>query len=77
MARDPEEFRQHAEDCRLSTEAASVWARHTLIDIADRWHLLAHGDLLLKPDVITETSHTICFKGMASPVVCTAGAKLC
>jgi hypothetical protein len=34
-------------------------------------------ELLLKPDVITETSHTSCYKSEVSPVVCTAGAKLC
>jgi hypothetical protein len=40
---DPQEFRRLAENCRwlLATEDLSVWGRHSLIDIADRWDQLA------------------------------------
>jgi hypothetical protein len=29
------------------------------------------------PDIITDTTYTICWKGVVSPVVCTTGAKVC
>jgi hypothetical protein len=39
---DPKECRRYAKDCRwLASEAVSVWGRHTLIHIADRWDQLA------------------------------------
>jgi hypothetical protein len=27
--------------------------------------------------VITDTSYTLCWRGVVSPVVCTSGAKVC
>jgi len=41
------------------------------------WRSSISPDLFLPPDVITESEHTICWKGVVSPVVCTSGAKLC
>jgi hypothetical protein len=33
--------------------------------------------LFLPPDVVTDASYTLCWKGVVSPVVCTSGTKLC
>jgi hypothetical protein len=41
------------------------------------WRDAVSAELFLKPDVVTEQSHTICWKGVVSPVVCTSGAKVC
>jgi hypothetical protein len=41
------------------------------------WRASVSPDLYQKPDVVTATSHTICWSGVVSPFVCTAGAKLC
>ena len=39
---DPEDCRAYAESCRrIATERLSVWDRHTLIYIADRWDQFA------------------------------------
>ena len=35
------------------------------------------AELFLKPDVVTAKSHTVCWKGVVSPVVCSSGAKVC
>jgi hypothetical protein len=41
------------------------------------WRDAVSADLFLKPDVVTAKSHTVCWKGVVSPVVCTSGAKVC
>jgi hypothetical protein len=41
------------------------------------WRSTVATDLLLPPDTITDTTYTICWKGVVSPVVCTTGAKVC
>jgi hypothetical protein len=41
------------------------------------WRSEVAAHLFLKPDIVTAQSHTICWKGVVSPVVCTSGAKVC
>lgn len=41
------------------------------------WREAVSADLFLKPDVVTAKSHTVCWRGVVSPVVCTAGAAVC
>ena len=41
------------------------------------WRNAVTADLFLKPDVVTAKSHTICWRGVVSPVVCTSGATVC
>ena len=41
------------------------------------WRSEVSLDLFLPPDVVTETSYTLCWKGVVSPVVCSSGTKLC
>lgn len=41
------------------------------------WRAVVTSDLFLKPDVVTRQSHTVCWRGVVSPVVCTSGAKVC
>jgi len=41
------------------------------------WRESVSAELYLKPDVVTAKSHTVCWKGVVSPVVCTSGAKVC
>jgi hypothetical protein len=41
------------------------------------WRSSVDPDLFLPPDVVTDTTYTVCWKGVVSPVVCTSGAKLC
>jgi hypothetical protein len=54
-----------------------------IVQTADRpnphpfWRSSVSPDLFLPPDIITDTTYTICWKGVVSPVVCTTGAKVC
>lgn len=41
------------------------------------WRDAVTADLYFKPDVVTARSHTVCWRGVVSPVVCTAGAAVC
>ncbi|GFO80625.1 MAG: hypothetical protein A49_02520 [Methyloceanibacter sp.] len=41
------------------------------------WRGEVTPNLYQKPDVITSTAHTVCWRGVVSPSVCTAGAKVC
>jgi hypothetical protein len=41
------------------------------------WRSEVDPSLFLPPDVVTDASYTLCWKGVVSPVVCTTGAKLC
>lgn len=41
------------------------------------WRSSVRQSLFLPPDVISDTTHTICWRGVFSPVVCTSGTKLC
>jgi hypothetical protein len=41
------------------------------------WRDAVSDNLFHKPDIVTRTSHTICWSGVVSPFVCTSGAKLC
>ena len=41
------------------------------------WRDVVTPDLFFKPDVVTAKSHTVCWRGVVSPVVCTAGGKVC
>ena len=41
------------------------------------WRDKVTDDLLLKPDIVTPKSHTVCWKGVVSHVVCTSGSKVC
>jgi hypothetical protein len=41
------------------------------------WRSAVTSDLYLKPDVVTAKSHTVCWRGVVSPVVCTSGATVC
>jgi hypothetical protein len=41
------------------------------------WRSSVSADLYVKPDVVTSKSYTVCWHGVISPVVCSAGAKVC
>jgi hypothetical protein len=41
------------------------------------WRSGVADHLLLHPDIVTGGSHTVCWTGVVSPVVCTSGAKVC
>ncbi len=41
------------------------------------WRGSVSPSLFYTPDVITDTSYTLCWRGVVSPVVCTSGAKVC
>lgn len=41
------------------------------------WRGEVTPNLYQKPDIISSTSHTMCWRGVVSPSVCTAGAKVC
>jgi hypothetical protein len=41
------------------------------------WRSEVDPSLFLPPDVVTDASYTLCWKGVVSPVVCTTGTKLC
>jgi hypothetical protein len=40
------------------------------------WRSAVSPELFLAPDVVTDSTYTLCWKGVVSPVVCTSGAKL-
>ena len=41
------------------------------------WRTSVSSNLYQKPDIITSTAHTMCWRGVVSPSVCTSGAKVC
>lgn len=41
------------------------------------WRKTISSDLFLPPDIVSDTTYTICWKGVVSPVVCTSGSKVC
>jgi maltose-binding protein MalE len=41
------------------------------------WRQSVDSHLYQKPDIITSRGHTICWRGVVSPNVCTTGAKVC
>lgn len=41
------------------------------------WRSSVSPDLYFKPDIVDAGSYTICWRGVVSPVVCTAGVRLC
>ena len=41
------------------------------------WRSEVSPSLFLPPDMVTDASYTLCWKGVVSPVVCTSGTKLC
>lgn len=41
------------------------------------WRGEVTPNLYQKPDVITSSAHTTCWRGVVSPSVCTSGAKVC
>jgi hypothetical protein len=41
------------------------------------WRASVADHLFHKPDIVTATSHTVCWAGVVSPFVCTSGARLC
>jgi len=41
------------------------------------WRSTVSSSLFYAPDVVTDTSYTLCWRGVVSPVVCTTGAKVC
>jgi hypothetical protein len=41
------------------------------------WRSTVSPELLLPPDTVTDTTYTLCWKGVVSPVVCTTGAQVC
>ncbi|ODA67813.1 hypothetical protein A7A08_00979 [Methyloligella halotolerans] len=41
------------------------------------WRDTVTPDLYFKPDVVDSQTYTVCWRGVVSPVVCTAGARLC
>ena len=41
------------------------------------WRSSVPTHAFLRPDVVSNSAHTICWSGVISPVVCTSGAQLC
>jgi len=41
------------------------------------WRGSISEDLFLTPDIVSDTSYTLCWKGVVSPVVCTSGSMVC
>jgi hypothetical protein len=68
-------------------EAISEWKATNNVDIHSvtairpeprpYWRSKVAPHLFLEPDIVTNESHTTCWRGVVSPVVCTSGAKVC
>jgi hypothetical protein len=41
------------------------------------WRSTVSPELFLPPDAVTDTTYTLCWKGVVSPVVCTSAAQVC
>jgi hypothetical protein len=41
------------------------------------WRDSVDPELYFKPDIVEPDTYTVCWRGVVSPVVCTAGARLC
>jgi hypothetical protein len=41
------------------------------------WRSTVSPELVLPPDAVTDTTYTLCWKGVVSPVVCTSAAQVC
>lgn len=41
------------------------------------WRGQVTANLFQKPDIISSSAHTTCWRGVVSPSVCTSGAKVC
>ncbi len=41
------------------------------------WRDQVTPDLYVKPDIVTRQTHTVCWRGVVSPFVCTSGARAC
>ncbi|MEG6507444.1 hypothetical protein V6C03_00490 [Methyloligella sp. 2.7D] len=41
------------------------------------WRSEVPADVYVKPDIITRSTHTVCWHGVVSPYVCTSGARVC
>jgi hypothetical protein len=41
------------------------------------WRDSVPKDAYVKPDIVTSKTHTVCWHGVISPYVCTAGARAC
>lgn len=41
------------------------------------WRDSVSADLYVKPDVVTGSTYTICWRGVVSPFVCTSGSRVC
>lgn len=41
------------------------------------WRGSVSENMMYRPDIVTEKSYTICWQGVVSPYVCTAGARIC
>ena len=40
------------------------------------WRFRVREELFFRPDIVTRTSHTVCWEGVISKAVCTSGAKV-
>lgn len=69
-------------------EAIDKWKKDNAItgpvtETADKptphpyWRSTISPELMLPPDVVSDTSYTLCWKGVVSPVVCSSGARVC
>lgn len=41
------------------------------------WRGRVSENMMYHPDIVTETSYTVCWQGVISPYVCTSGAQVC
>ena len=41
------------------------------------WRGKVTENMMRGPDIVTETSHTVCWQGVISTYVCTSGARVC
>lgn len=68
----------------LAGAVAEMKSKRTLVSVSPSkpkpqpyWRDSVSADLFVKPDVVTAKSHTVCWHGVVSPVVCSSGASVC
>ena len=68
---------------RAEQDKKSGWAADTVTVEAFEaepdpyWRFRVKPHLFMKPDVVTPRAHLVCWEGVISKAVCTAGAKVC
>jgi hypothetical protein len=70
-------LKDYIKQYRAENRLGAVTIRAKRAELQPYWRNRVSESMMYQPDIVTATSHTVCWQGVISFYVCTSGAEVC